>query len=156
MPTKNYKNNILWIIFNNKKQILLWKYNSSKPNWTFPKWWILENEDYETAIFREIYEEIWLKNSCFEIVYVYEKSFVKDFSLEEIKWKIENKLEYFTWKKEKIIVLNFKWEEKDIDLSISNELSEYRFVEIEEISSYISDENLIDFIWIDFLKTIIF
>lgn len=149
-----YRKNVLWIIFNKEWKILVWKYNSSKPNWTFPKWWIEENETVESSIFREIYEELWI-NSNLEIVYKYDKEYIINFSKKEIERKKLNKWEYFTWKKEKIILIKFFWTEYDIDLTISNGFSEYKYISIDEIENYISDNKLLDFIDLNFLNNII-
>lgn len=148
---KIYRNNVLWIIFNKKWKILIWKYNTSKPNWTFPKWWIENNESFESAIFREIYEELWINSYNLEIIYYYEDEFIKNFTQDEIEWKIKNKWEYFVWKKEKIILIKYKWDETDMNLNISNEFSEYIFIDISDIPNYITNNDLINFIDLDFL-----
>lgn len=146
-----YRNNVLWIIFNEKWKILIWKYNTSKPNWTFPKWWIEIDEDFKSAIFREVYEELWINKNNLEILYYYENEFFKNFTKEEIEWKIKNKWEYFVWKKEKIILIKHKWDETDINLNISNEFSEYKFIDILDIPNYINNNDLISFIDLNFL-----
>lgn len=148
---KIYRNNVLWIIFNEKWKILIWKYNTSKPNWTFPKWWIEKDEDFKSAIFREVYEELWINKNNLELSYFYENEFIKNFSQVEIEWKIKNKWEYFVWKKEKIILINYKWDQTDINLNISNEFSEYKFIDILDIPNYINNNDLISFIDLNFL-----
>lgn len=146
-----YRNNVLWIIFDNKWQILIWKYNTSKPNWTFPKWWIENNENLESAIFREVYEELWISANNLEILYYYKNEFVKNYTQEEIEWKIKNKWEYYVWKKEKAILIKYKWNETEINLNISKEFSEYKFIKIFDILQYINDNNLLNYINLDFL-----
>lgn len=92
---KDYRRNILAIIFNSDWKVLIWQNRWWGQDWTFPKWWIEKWESKEIALFREIYEEIWLKKDTLNIVYRYKQPFKKDFSQEEIQWKIKNKNEYY-------------------------------------------------------------
>ncbi|MEF2176056.1 MAG: NUDIX domain-containing protein [Candidatus Absconditabacteria bacterium] len=146
-----YRNNVLGIIFDNKGQILIGKYNTSKPNWTFPKGGIENNENLESAIFREVYEELGISANNLEILYYYKNEFVKNYTQEEIEWKIKNKGEYYVGKKEKAILIKYKGNETEINLNISKEFSEYKFIKIFDILQYINDNNLLNYINLDFL-----
>ena len=96
--TKGYRQNVLAIIYNTNWEVLLWQNRWWWQDWTFVKWWIEKWESKETALFREIYEETWLKRETLNIVYRYKQPFEKDFSQEEIQRKIKNKNEYYIWK----------------------------------------------------------
>ncbi len=155
MIKENYKQNVLAIIFDKWWKILLWKYNSEFPSWTFPKWWIKINETKEQALFREIYEELWIHKEKLNILYAYPQTFKKKFTKKEIDWKIKNKWESNKWKEENIFVLKFNWDSKDIDLTISNEFIDWKLVSLNEIDKYIKNKELLNFIDIDFLERLI-
>ena len=148
---KDYRRNILAIIFNSDWKVLIWQNRWWGQDWTFPKWWIEKWESKEIALFREIYEEIWLKKDTLNIVYRYKQPFKKDFSQEEIQWKIKNKNEYYIWKKDYIFLISYNglWR---INLWITNELLCYKRIEINEIWTYIQNEKLLSIINIPFLK----
>ena len=151
---KGYRQNVLAVIFNEKWKVLIWQNRWWWQDWTFIKWWIEKWESKETALYREIYEEIWLKENALKIIYEYKKAFIKDFSPEEIKWKIENKNEYYKWKKDHIFVVFYNWWWK-INLGITNELIDYKRISVNEIWKYIKNEKLLSIIDTQFLTSII-
>lgn len=147
-----YRNNVLAVIFDKTWKILIGKNAIGKDNRTFPKWWKNKSESDIEALYRELYEEIGLGETSFELVYVNPKTFDKAFTQEQIDWKIQNKGEYYIWKSEKIFFLRFMgWE---IDLSIEKELSEIKWVEIDELGGYIGLD-LLAVIDMAFLKELI-
>jgi len=148
-----YRKNVLAVIFDLEWNVFLGKNSTWKQIRTFPKWGIKNWETEKTALFREIYEEIWLKEDCFEIVYTNPKTFDKEFTKEQIERKIANKWEYYIWKSEKIYFLKFKgW---DINLSIEKEFSEYMWVKVEKLQEYIESKELLDLIDLKFLSQLI-
>ena len=96
-----------------------------------------------------------MKENTLKIVYEYKKAFIKEFSPEEIKWKIKNKNEYFKWKKDHIFIVSYNWLWK-INLWITNELIGYKRIDIDEIWLYIPNEKLLSIINTHFLKVKIF
>lgn len=151
---KGYRQNVLAIIFNKEWKLILWQNKWRWQDWTFVKWWIEKWESKKMALYREIYEEIWLGKSTLKIIYEYKKAFKKDFSPEEIKWKIENKNEFFKGKKDNIFIVSYIWWWK-IDLWITNELINYKWVNVDEIWLYIKNEKLLSIIDTRFLKNVI-
>ncbi len=145
MTDKNLRNNVMAFIFDESARILIWKYNSPKPSWTFPKWWLNENEDEIEWLFREIREELDIQESELELVHVHHKPIIKYFTDEEIEWKIKNKWEYFIWKSEKVFMLEFIWNTDYIDTSKTNELSGYKFISFNELKDFMK-EDIINFL----------
>ncbi len=150
----NLRKNIIAIIFNDDLDVLIWKYNSSKPSWTLPKWWINDDETEVEWLFREIKEELNIPKDNLTIVHEYEKNFIKYFTQEEIDWKIKNKWEHFIWKSEKPFIIKFSWDPNIIDVKITNELSEFKFVKINDLGQYLAMP-LIDFLDLDYMRKII-
>ena len=148
---RGYRKNILAIIFNSDWKVLIWQNRWWGQDWTFPKWWVEKWESKEIALFREIYEEIWLKKDTLNIVYRYKQPFKKDFSQGEIQWKIKNKNEYYIWKEDYIFLVSYNglWR---INLWITNELLYYKRIEMDEKWVYIQNEKLLSIINIPFLK----
>lgn len=136
------RQNVLAIIQNPDWKVLIWKYTVHGKSWTFPKWWKEKWESDHEALFREIYEETWISLENLQIILEVPEVYEKLFSPEEIKWKIANKGEHHIWKQEKIFILAFdgKW---DINLSITNELSEYKWIKKSEIKKYISNQDFL-------------
>ena len=150
VPT-GYRQNVLAIIYNTNWEVLLWQNRWWWQDWTFVKGWIEKWESKETALFREIYEETWFKKETLDIIYKYKEPYRKDFSKEEIQWKIKNKNEYFIWKQDHIFVVSYNWFWR-INLWITNELLCYKWVKIDVIWSYIENKQLLSIINIPFLK----
>lgn len=150
VPT-GYRQNVLAIIYNTNWEVLLWQNRWWWQDWTFVKGWIEKWESKETALFREIYEETWLKRETLNIVYRYKQPYKKDFSKEEIQRKIKNKNEYYIWKQDHIFVILYNWFWR-INLWITNELIRYKWVKIDKIWAYIQNEKLLSIINIPFLK----
>lgn len=151
---ENYRQNVLAIIFNKEWKVLVWQNKWWWQDRTFVKWWIEKWESKEETLYREIYEETGLKEDILKIVYEYKKAFKKDFSPEEIKWKIENKNEYYKWKKDHIFVVFYNWW-WEINLWITNELIDYKWICVNEIKNYIKNEKLLSLIDTQFLTSII-
>lgn len=154
LNVKGYRQNVLAIIFNEEWKVLVWQNRWWWQDWTFIKWWIEKWESKKSALYREIYEEVWLKEDTLEIIYEYKKTFKKDFSPEELKWKIENKNEYYKWKKDHIFIVFYNWWWK-INLWITNELIDYKRISVNEIWKYIKNDKLLSIIDVQFLTSII-
>lgn len=155
MDTNNlYRQNIMAIIVNNKSKIFIGKYNSEFPTWTFPKWGVKKWESLLDALFREIFEETWIKQNYLKILYKYEKSFIKRFTNEEIEWKIVNKWEYYIGKQETPFILSFSWTHENINIWDNWEFSEFKWISIDALDDYIK-KDLTKFLGIDFIKSII-
>jgi len=65
-----------WVIFsinNNKLQILLIKrlLEPFKDSWALPGWFVLDDEDLETAAYRELEEETNVKEAYLEQLYTF-------------------------------------------------------------------------------------
>ncbi len=151
---KWYRQNVLAVIFNAKWQVFVWQNKWWWQDRTFVKWWIEKWESKKNALYREIFEETWLRESSLEIIYEYKNAFKKDFSQEEIQWKIKNKNEYFKWKEDHIFVVSYNglW---TIDLGTTDELIDYKWVDIDEIWSYIKNKKLLSLLDLCFLKKLI-
>ncbi len=145
-----YRQNALAIIFNKEWYVFIWKNALWWQDWTFPKWGVEMWETLNEALFREIYEETWLIQQDLKIVHQFENSFKKDFSQEEIEWKILNKNEFFIGKEDHMFLLSYndKW---TINLEITWELIDFKWVSVNEIEKYIENKKLIDLIKLDFL-----
>ena len=149
-----YRQNVLAIIFKQKGEVFLWKNATRWQDRTFPKWWVVYEETHQDALFREILEETGLKKETLEIVYSFEIPFRKEFSQEEIEWKIKNKNEYFVGKEDYMFLVKYDgmW---TVDLSITWELIEYKRVLIKDIWKYIDNVKLLNLINLDHLETVI-
>lgn len=131
---------VVWIIKNSKNKYLIWKYNSTKPNRSFAKWWIEKNESNLNALYREIYEEFWIKDNI-KVIKLLQKNKISFYSLKDILWKIKHKKRFYIWKIEDIFLLEFTWKIDEININLTKEFSEFKFVEEFELKSYGLDEN---------------
>ncbi|EKD44034.1 MAG: hypothetical protein ACD_72C00021G0002 [uncultured bacterium] len=106
------------IIINNKNQILMTKrsYNPGKDKWGIPGGFINPGESAPEALTREIREETGLELNNFE----YFGSYAGDYPYKNINYKVVN-----TYYLVKI--------SKDIDVDLSDEATEYKFVDIDQI-----------------------
>jgi len=153
---------VVAIIFNKDGKILIWKYSSDyfnwsilhQSNWTFPGWWKEYSENYKESLFREIHEEVWILPNKLEIIYKYKNFFYKRYSSITQKWFVKYRHKSFRWKKQKTFILKFNWDNKNINLGITDEFWKYKWVYVNELSNYI-DNRFIDFIDIAFLNGVI-
>ena len=148
---REYRQNSLAIVFNEEWQIFLGKNALWDQDRTFPKGGIEQGETREDAIYREIYEETGLTKDVLNIVHEFDIPFRKDFSQEEIEWKIRNKNEYFIWKEDYIFLVMYNGQ-GHIDLTVTWELIEYKRVPIKKVTEYIHNKKLMDLIDLDVLE----
>lgn len=151
--TKNYRKNIMAIILNKQWEILIWKYLRGNASRTIPKWGLELNESPETALFREIFEETWIPSNKLLIVHKYDKYYKKEFTKEQIDWKIKNKWENYIWKIEIPYILLFSWTNNDINIWINWEFSDYQWIQLNNLKDYINPD-LIEFLDINFINQI--
>ena len=80
------------MLINEEKEILLVKRNKSSVEWwlwSIP-WWILEqDETYDDAVVREIYEELWIKIASFHKFTTIQ---ISEYDVQYFYWNIESKL----------------------------------------------------------------
>lgn len=141
------------IILNKKWEILIWKYLRGKASRTIPKWWLELNESPKKALFREIFEETWIPSNKLLIVHKYDKYYTKEFTQEQIEWKIKNKWENYIWKIEIPYILLFSWTNNDINIWINWEFSDFQWIQINNLKDYINTD-LIEFLDIGFINQI--
>lgn len=146
-----YRQNVLAIIFNGNWSIFIWKNALWGQDRTFPKWGIQGEETFLEALFREIYEETWLSQQDLEVVCQFKNSFKKDFSKEEIEWKIANKNEFFVGKEDHMFLLKYndKWA---VNLEITWELIDFKWVPVTDLEKYIENKKLIELIGLSSLE----
>lgn len=149
-----YRQNVLAIIFNTNGECFIGKNSWWGQDWTFPKGWIEIWESATDALYREIYEETWLIRDTLKVLCKMPTTLKKTFSKQELEWKIKNKKEYFIWKEDHIFILRYddKWE---IDLNITKELLEYKWISLTDIKMYIDNMTLLSLINIPTLKELI-
>jgi putative (di)nucleoside polyphosphate hydrolase len=154
MNQKLYKQNVLAVIYNNEWKVCIGKYNSEFPSWMFPKWWVKKWETLEQALWREIYEELWINKNQMCIIPWFQKEFIKEYTDEERQWKIEKKWEYDYWKQENIYLVHFFGESWSIACN-DEEFSEVMWVEICDLWIYITNKELLKCIdWDELFKII--
>lgn len=131
------------IISNKDRKFLIWKYSSGiNKGWTILKWWIEEWETKQDALFREIYEEIWLKEDLFEIVCEFKDSYKKYFTVAEIEEKVKIHWEKYGYSSSEHFVyfLNFIGDDEQINITLTNEFSEYKWIKSFEFESYLNKD----------------
>lgn len=151
--TDNFRQNVLCVIFNNKEEILIGKNSIGKTTWTFPKWGKNSGETNIDAVYREIKEELNLEKHHLDLIFVDPNRYNKLFTQEQIQWKIENKGEYYIWKSEEIHYLLYKVGE--INVAITGELSEYKWVKVNQLNEFIKHKDLLETIDVMFLEKLI-
>lgn len=152
--TNAYRQNVMGILINDKKEVLIIQYTAS---WTrnFPKWGLQDGEDYETWIYRELEEELWVQTNNLAFLFAYTIPFRQDFTQEQIERKIKNKGEYYKWKEEKMLFFRYTWDNSDINHWVSPELSASLWIGIDKIPEYIKNESFINLLDLDFLKKLL-
>lgn len=142
------KEKVVAIIRNGEWKFLIWKYSIGKNSWTLPKWWIEDSdENNENALFRELWEELKISKNDVNIIKPFNNPYIKISSEKDIKdrveifWECRNYSEahYFGF------LLDFIWNEKDIDITFTNEFSQYKWVEIEELRELIYNVEMFDY-----------
>lgn len=109
-----------------------------------PWWWLNENETELEWLKREIFEEIWLKEYQFKIENVINKRYYKKYD-KPIMWtNYNNKKITYHWKNETFYII--KIYEQKINLWISNEFDDYKWINIDEIDKYMKNKEKAIFI----------
>lgn len=111
----------------------------------FPKWWVKKWELIVEALLREIWEETSILEKDVIIYQKQQKTYIKLYSESEKNRMLEKKGEFYDGKEEHIFFIKYQGCDEDIKVN-DNELSELKWVEINEISNYIINEELIKII----------
>lgn len=120
-----YRKNIVNIIYNHKKQILL-IYNPRFNYWTLPQGGV-EEKDLIQAGQREIFEELGLKKDKIEFMKFAPAEYTYD-------WPIWSKLlKPYKGQKQKFALWKFIGTEKDFDFKKSDEVSQIKWVNKENL-----------------------
>lgn len=129
----------LAIIRNHEGKIFLWQYILWNKSWTLPKWSVdaKDNDTYDT-LYRELREELCLQKEDFILIKAFKEPYIKYSSKSDVAQRIAinwadysyDEAHYF-W-----FLLDFIWEEARIDITSTNEFSEYKWVTEDEISEY--------------------
>ncbi len=131
-----YRKAICAIIKHKNQFLAVHKKNDESNIWYVVSGGVEKNETLEIALFRELHEELGLKKEAYEI---------------ESKSKISHKFEWdekttirtgFIGQEQEIYFITLK-DKKDINLQISNELDEIRWVGRNELLRIIPYENFV-------------
>jgi putative (di)nucleoside polyphosphate hydrolase len=116
--TFSYRRNVVGVILNEKKEILLvspWWSETTK--WQFPQGGVDKGESDQNAILREMHEE--LGTDKLEIIHYWENSYEYDWP----KWY--QLLRGYKGQKQSMFQLSFIGENTDIDIEMEGELSKW-------------------------------
>lgn len=151
MSSQQYRQNVMWLIFNQQHKFLLVQYASSGTR-TFPKGWLEPGETLEEGLYREVEEETGLTKDHLNILNTYPTPFIKDFTPEQIARKIQHKNEHYIGKSETACIVEYTTEKDVVNIGVSEELSAHVRVGIEEVEKYIHDSQLLQYLNLEFLE----
>ncbi|MDD2486814.1 MAG: NUDIX domain-containing protein [Candidatus Gracilibacteria bacterium] len=136
------KKKIIAIIINSEGDVIIGKYNGPSPTWTLPKGGINDGENKTDALFREIYEELGLEKDKFDMIRELEDIFERHFTDEEIEKKVKINGEGYGYSisEHHVFILRFRGNENEIDIGVTNEFSEYKWIRYSEIPNYLNRE----------------
>jgi putative (di)nucleoside polyphosphate hydrolase len=127
------------IVLNNKNQIFVGKRKDNPGNkWQMPQGGVDHDEDFITAMKRELYEETSIKNIKIikEIKRLYEYELPEN--LVGIIWKGK-----FRGQKQKWFVMKFVGEDKEINIKTKNpEFLDWKWIELDQITEVVVDFKL--------------
>ena len=127
---KEYRNCVGMVLFNKEGKVLVGERVNLENSWQFPQGGVEENETSMQAAYRELYEELGIKDA--QLIYQYPKSLKYDFPkeiLEKNSW--DNKGQIQRW-------FLFYWNKpiSNCTLDINErEFSKVTFMDIEEVCS---------------------
>lgn len=125
-----YRKNVVGIIMNSDNEILLLR-KKDFDFWQFVQGGVDNEETFEETLKREIFEEIGLNG--FEIVKKLDVIFQYDWPKELQEQK------GFQGQRQNFFLVNLKVENQDIILSEEDELEEYKWVGLDEVENFVSD-----------------
>lgn len=137
---------VTWIITNGLNKVLICRYSGDKTwkGWDFPWWWIEKKENELECLKREIYEEIGLKEYQFKIENHISKRYYKKYQNPLIIIDKNNKIKKYIWKSESFYLI--KANVDNVNLNISNEFDEMKWVKLNQLKNYINNKEKIEFI----------
>ena len=140
MSVLPYRLNVGICLFNKDKKVFVGERCDTDGAWQMPQGGIDEGEDYETAAFRELYEETGVQRQHAEIIKVMDDFLYYDFPQEVID-KYDH-LKPYKGQKQKWIAMRFLGKDSDINLTAYKdeiEFSQWRWIELENIIEYAVD-----------------
>jgi len=158
----SFRKKVTGIIFDKNGKVLIWQYSPSyvmTKKWSktrsFPWWGKDIDERYKESLFREIHEEVWIKPEELSIVYKYKNYYFKKYNSAKKQRVEKQRWIHYKGKKQRIYLMYFDWEKKNIDLSIADEFGRFKWIKLDEISQYM-DPQFIKFLKIKELKEILY
>lgn len=142
----NIRKKVTGIVLNDKNEILVCKYsnNESKGWWRdFPWWWVNSNENDHQWLYREIYEEIWINKNEIQLLFQFKKRYLKIYE-KPIKKIDNNTIKTYHWKFETFFALKIL--KSQLNLNISNEFNQYKWIKLNEVNKYIENMDKIKII----------
>jgi putative (di)nucleoside polyphosphate hydrolase len=131
---KPYRLNVGVILFNKDGQVFMGERSDNPGSWQLPQGGIDNDEEYESAARRELFEETGIQNA--EIIRMMESYLTYDFPIYLVDKDI-----YLMYKgqKQKWVAMRFLGEDKDIDLNCHHEkeFCSWKWVDLKDITETI-------------------
>jgi len=140
-----YRKKVVWLIFDQNQQILVWKYsehytNDTNLHRTFPGGGKEEWESYQSTLYKEIYEEVNIHKKNLTLIHKCKRDYYQRYNSYKKKRISISKGNKFQWKRQRLFILYFHGNKKSIHLNNCNELSEYKRITINQLQEYISPQ----------------
>lgn len=127
-----YRKNAAFFILNNEKKVLI-AHRVNLDQWQIPQGGIEAGESIKKGAFREIEEELGISANILKKIGQPVKNFHK------YKWPYWHRLNKgFKGQKQNLVFLKFFGKNKDIDLTLEEELDKFRWVEIDNLENSVS------------------
>ncbi|MGD9637956.1 MAG: RNA pyrophosphohydrolase [Alphaproteobacteria bacterium] len=133
--TEMYRVNIGIMLVNNEGKVFVGKrVDTSNAAWQMPQGGVDEGEEPETALFREMYEEVGIEKDKVALISIADEWLSYDFP-QDVRTKLWEG--NYKGQKQKWFLLHFIGNDRDINLNTSEkpEFCEYKWVDPKELPS---------------------